>query len=434
MARMGSSFDTDAYPGRPRILFIGPGESTHTHSWVDLLDNAPFNVRLYVLPGHYAPPDDWKVKTYLTGYHSGPIDRATRNRLIDKSRLRRQVDRYLAYAKRLTWDTRRYPEEWLVRIIRSWRPHIIHTFSLDAAEFYFDVQQAYDLGNAGKWVLQARGGADLAWSHLNPKLRGKIGQVLRACDQLLSDNTQNFRIARGLGVREEQLSSIGTVPGTGGIDVKALAARWAGAPSTRRVILWPKVYEWPWSKALPIYEALKLAWDRIQPCEVEMLATTPDARMYYWTLPEHMRQECRLRDRVPRSEALEAMTRARVMLAPSLVDGTPNSMFEAMAAGALPIVSPLETIRPLVEDGQNVLFARNLYPEEIAAALIRAMTDDRLVDDAARRNLELVSRIANRDEVRTRVIKFYESLADEAQLYIDQIERNELRQSKSRAF
>jgi glycosyltransferase involved in cell wall biosynthesis len=86
-------------------------------------------------------------------------------------------------------------------------------------------------------------------------------------------------------------------------------------------------------------------------------------------------------------------------------------MFEAMAAGALPIVSPLETILPLVEEGQNVLFARNLYPEEIAAALIRAMTDDELVNAVARRNLDLVKRIANRDEVRARVVKFYESLA-----------------------
>ena len=235
--------------------------------------------------------------------------------------------------------------------------------------------------------------------------------MLRACDQLLSDNTQNFRIARELGVREEQLSSIGTVPGTGGIDIKALRDGWDGPPSKRRVILWPKVYEWPWSKALPVYEALKLAWDRIQPCEVDMLATTPGGRMFYWTLPEEMRQRMRLRDRVPRAEALDAMKRARVMLAPSLVDGTPNSMFEAMAAGALPIVSPLETIVPVVEDGRNVLFARNLYPEEIASALVRAMTDDALVDEAASRNLELVTRIANRDEVRARVVKFYESLA-----------------------
>jgi glycosyltransferase involved in cell wall biosynthesis len=138
--------------------------------------------------------------------------------------------------------------------------------------------------------------------------------------------------------------------------------------------------------------------------------------MYYWTLPEEMRRSMRLRDRVPRAEALDAMKRARVMLAPSLVDGTPNSMFEAMAAGALPVVSPLETIVPVVKDGRNVLFARNLYPEEIASALVRAMTDDALVDEAARLNLELVGRVANREEVRARVVKFYDSLAAEAKV------------------
>jgi glycosyltransferase involved in cell wall biosynthesis len=406
-----SSFQADPYPGRPRILFIGPGDSTHTHSWVELLEDEPFNVRVFIPPSMMSPPDTWKVKTYVTAYERGPFDQTTRKRLVDKGKARRLADRCLARARRRTWHSRKYAAEWLARIIHSWRPDIIHTFSLEAAEFFFAVRQDYRIESAAKWVLQARGGADLAWSHLDPELRGKIGEVLRGCDQLLSDNTQNFRIARELGVREEQLSRVGTVPGTGGIDVQDLAARWDGLPSTRRLILWPKVYEWPWSKALPIYEALKLCWDRIQPCEVHLLATTPDARMYYWTLPEQMRQACRLRERVPRSEALQAMTRARVMLAPSLVDGTPNSMFEAMAAGALPIVSPLETIRPLVEDGQNVLFARNLYPEEIAGAIVRAMTDDELVDQAAQRNLELVSRIANRAEVRPRVLKFYESLA-----------------------
>jgi len=98
------------------------------------------------------------------------------------------------------------------------------------------------------------------------------------------------------------------------------------------------------------------------------------------------------------------------MLAPSLIDGTPNTLFEAMATGAFPIVSPLETIRPLVKNGENVLFARNLYPEEIAQALLRAMVDDELVDTAARRNLELVRRLADRREIRNRVLEFYEDL------------------------
>lgn len=412
---MDSSFERDAYPGRPRILFIGPSESTHTHAWVDLLEGEPFNVRLYALPGGM-PPDSWKVKTYVTAYHKAALDPSTRKRLIDEGRAGRVVERLVARARGRGVDSFRYVERWLAETVRRWRPHVVHTFSLEAGEFYLSVRRAHGVGGDAPWVLQARGGADMAWTHCDPALRPKMGEVLRACDQLLSDNTQNFRIARELGVSEEQLSRIGTAPGTGGVDIGSLRAGWGGPPSGRRVILWPKVYEWPWSKAMPIYEALRLAWDRIQPCEVEMLATTPDAKMFYWTLPEEMRRSMHLRDRVSRAEALEAMKRARVMLAPSLVDGTPNAMFEAMAAGALPIVSPLETIVPVVEDGRNVLFARNLYPEEIAASLVRAMTDDALVDEAARVNLELVGRVANREEVRARVVKFYESLAAEAKV------------------
>jgi glycosyltransferase involved in cell wall biosynthesis len=231
---------------------------------------------------------------------------------------------------------------------------------------------------------------------------------------LLSDNLQNFEIARDMGVREGQLSIIGTVPGTGGIDVGLQAGRWQARPSERRVILWPKVYECPWSKAIPVYQALIQCWERIQPCEVQLLAMTPLAHMYFWRLPKRIRASCHLNHRIPRPQALEAMTRARIMLAPSLVDGTPNSMLEAMASGAFPIVSPLETIRAVVQEERNVLFARNLYPEDIAAALVRAMTDDKLVDSATERNLELVGRIANRNEVRRRVVRLYESLAGNA--------------------
>ena len=105
------------------------------------------------------------------------------------------------------------------------------------------------------------------------------------------------------------------------------------------------------------------------------------------------------------------MTTARVMLAPALTDGVPNSMYEAMACGAFPIVSPLETIFPVAKHEENVLFARNLYPHEIAEALTRAMTDDALVESAAQKNIELVSRVAGRDQIRPRVIEFYEKLA-----------------------
>jgi glycosyltransferase involved in cell wall biosynthesis len=408
---MRSSFDTDELSGKPKILFIGPGESSHTHAWIDLLNGADFNVRLFSLP-QGSPPSDWPIKTYLTEYGQTDNDPSNRFYIFASGKLKRVAKRGAAALLRQPWSSGPVIESWLAKIIRQWKPDIIHTFGMESGgELYFDVRRKYGLDGIGKWILQTRGGSDLALRHLNPELRPRIAEVLRSCDLLVSDNQQNFRIAREMGVREEQLASIAPVPGTGGIDVDALAARRLEPPSQSRLILWPKAYECPWSKALPVFEALKICAGQIQPFEIHILATIPETRAWYLALPAAIREHCHIDGRVPRDRVFELMTRARVMLAPSLVDGVPNSLYEAMAAGALPIVSPLETIQPVVENERNVLFARNLYPNEIAAALHRAMTDDQLVDSIAAQNLPLVRRIADRTGIRNRVISFYNEVA-----------------------
>jgi glycosyltransferase involved in cell wall biosynthesis len=411
---MVSSFASDPYPGRPKILFVGLPENSHTHSWIGLLDGAEFNVRLFARPTG-VPPDDWRVRTYVTSFTHPPLDPETRACLHPRARaLRFAKIRAARYFASTAFDD--LEARWLARIIRRWRPHVVHTLGLEqGGEIYYQARRKYGLEGIGKWVLQTRGGSDLSLAQYDPERRAAVAEMLRACDQLLCDNAENFRIARSMGVAERQLSRIGPVPGTGGVDVEALARAWRGAPSSRRVILWPKAYETPWAKAMPGFEALRLCWERIRPCEVRMLTLHPEMKMWFWTLPAEIRESCRTYGRLTREEVLRMMPEARVMFAPSLVDGTPNSMLEAMASGALPIVSPLDTIRPLVEHERNVLFARNLYPEEIAGALTRAMTDDALVDAAAEKNLELVRRFADRREVGRRVVGLYEELAAEGE-------------------
>jgi glycosyltransferase involved in cell wall biosynthesis len=306
-------------------------------------------------------------------------------------------------------------EAWLARIIQEWQPDVIHTLGLDHDQggfFYYGVRKTFGLEKYGKWVLQLRGGSDLTLNRHDPEMAVRISEVLKECDRIICDNIQNIVYAEEIGVPRDKFDDIVPIPGTGGIDVEAFSNAWDVAPSRReRIILWPKAFNCPWSVALPVYEALKIAWDRIKPCKIHMLAMTPDARMWFNALPPDIRPHCHARDRIPRQEVLSLMQQSRVLLAPSLVDGIPNSMYEAMAAGAFPIVSPLETIASVVENERNVLFARNLYPNEIADALIRAMNDDALVDGAAQRNLTLVRRIADRSSICLRVRAFYEMLA-----------------------
>lgn len=458
-------FSQDKYPGKPKILFVGHGSSTHTLAWIDLLADVEINVRLFCLPGTY-PPDDWPTRAYIvlptdqipSGYNAErrasfhllpyqvrQLEIELKNLEIELQNMKMKVVRhnllywlivvlkkvfnyissiplavqvdspnnidYSAYSPAQTKAAT--PQAWLADIIQTWQPDIVHTLGLDVAgKFYFEARNQFRLDKAGKWVLQLRGGSDLTLARFDSKLLPEITSMISQADQIISDNRVNFDYIRDMGVSSENFASIAPLPGTGGIDIQKLSNSWQGNPSERRIIVWPKAYDCEWSVALPVLEAIQLVWQRIQPCSIYMFVmVTPGTRMWFNTLPREIRQHCHVFNRVPRDELLAFMSQARVMLAPSLVDGVPNSLYEAMACGAFPIVSPLETIVPVVQNETNVLFARNLYPQEIANALLRAMNDDDLVREAAKQNLELVKKLADRSVLRRQVITYYETLS-----------------------
>ncbi len=404
---MNPQFDRDEYPGRPRILFIGQA-SSHTDSWISLLDGARFNIRFFAVQESDPPRDDWPVRTYVSRYRTTRLDSETRRSLYPQGAIKFGVSLMRHALHRASAP----PEEaWLARVIQSWRPDIIHTLGLEPAAYvYMNARRRGGLESIGTWVAQVRGGPELVWRQHMADYRAKLQAIFATCDQLIADNRQNYEYAAKLGLSDDRVSPLGVVPGTGGIDVDRMLAAGREPPSRRRTVLWPKAYECPPSKALPVFEALKLAWDRMPACEMYLTAMSPDMEVRFMHLPERIKKVCHTAARLPRERTLELMTESRVMLAPSLIDGVPNTMLEAMASRTFPIVSPVETLVPLVRNEENVLFARNLYPHEIADALVRGMSDDAMVDAAADANLALVRRIGDRATIRPRVVDFYERI------------------------
>jgi len=392
---MNRDFDLDPFPGRPKILFIGWPGSPHTHGWIDLLKDADFNVRLFSL--HLgATPTDWWVRSYLTAPETAPEDAATRRTVMPPAAS---------------------PEAALAAVVREWRPDIIHTLGFDPASYlYLRARDEHGLSAIGRWIAQARGGPDIALQQFSPDFRPKIEDVLTKCDHFIADNQRNYEYARELGLAPDKIENpgMGIVSGAGGLDLKSLRTRWRMPPSKReRLIVWPKAYEVVSSKAMPVFEAILLAWDKIKPCRIEMLwMDQPEVRIWYERMfPPEIRENCPASGLLPHEQTLALIARARVMMAPSLSDGIPNSMMEAMALGAVPLVSPIETITPVVRAEENVVFARNLYPQEIADALVRLMSDDPLVDRLAARNTVRVYDLADRTRFRGRALEYYEQVA-----------------------
>jgi hypothetical protein len=205
-----------------------------------------------------------------------------------------------------------------------------------------------------------------------------------------------------MGVRAEQLSPIGTVPGTGGVDIDALHSYASGRPSTRLVDPVAESVRVPVVEGTPVFQALVTHWDRLPPCELHLLAMEPETRMWFHALPAHISRRVASRTASLATSAAADGT-VRASCSPHRSSTARRTRCSRRWLRGASDSLAVDTIRPLVHDASNVLFARNLTRRD-REALVRGMHDDVLVDSAAERNLALVRQLADRSAIRPRVV------------------------------
>lgn len=96
--------------------------------------------------------------------------------------------------------------------------------------------------------------------------------------------------------------------------------------------------------------------------------------------------------RLAPDEIASVLRRASVYVSTSLSDSTSVSLLEAMACGAVPVVTDIEANREWIDDGENGLLFRPKDAPSLAAAVARICGDEGFASKARRENLELVGR------------------------------------------
>lgn len=387
---------------KKKILIIALAQSTHTHAWIDLISMEKFEVRLF---GVHDTRPGIKIDTFYYCFQENfPFISQKPNRRSWLKKLRKLLfvfDYFNGY---------RFEKWWLNWIIKKWRPDIIHTLGIDPAASYFsDIQTKFRFNLNYHWIVTIRGGSDIELERFNPAKKKIFRKIFQKCDFVIADNKITYSYAFELGLNKNKKPSFEFIPGTGGMDIEKLSSLRKKKTSQNRIILWPKACEAIYSKGLPVLEAIKIAWPKITPCKFIMTVSDRDFVKWLDTLPREIRQNIETYGRIPRQDLLKIMAESRVVLLPSLIDGVPNSLYEAMACKTLPIVSPLKTIKTVV-DQNNVLFARNLYPDEIANALIKAMNNNQMLEKMIKNNLILVRKVADRQKIAEGINDFYQDL------------------------
>ena len=387
-----------------RVLIVCNTEIVHSQSWIGLFrDESEFEVRVFadnpVTEGIYLP-QEWKNPTYTLV----PPLRHRENRKIISFFPNSRYAKF--FSDRIV---HRVPlQNWYLRkVIKKWKPDIVHGLGLlpvsrAAWQALCEIKGNRPLFVVSSWGSDINTGKEI--EVVIPQIRAVLGN----CDGFIADCERDVRNALNLGLPKEKLAFDFAVPVTGGIDVDRNTDTLQF--EKRNIILVPKAYEGFENKVLPVLEALNILRDKLEGFEIHLLLTSPEVSRYLSMMPEEFKKYCRVHAQLRNDEVLDLIKRSRVVVAPSVSDGTPMILLEAMFLGALPVVAPLESIKEWIEDGKNGLLAHALHPDKIAQALERALFDKQLFESAAIMNRKIIERKANRQILRPQILNYYKDL------------------------
>jgi glycosyltransferase involved in cell wall biosynthesis len=129
-----------------------------------------------------------------------------------------------------------------------------------------------------------------------------------------------------------------------------------------------------------------------------------------WVRRLGIEKSVRLLPSVQRHEMAELFRLAWVTVSPSIHDGTPNTLLEAMACGCFPVAGDIESVREWITNGVNGLLCDPTDAGSLARALIRAVGDGQLREAARQHNACLIAERADYDKVMKQAEALYSTL------------------------
>ncbi len=391
-----------------RILFVARPYSVHTARWINQVADRGWDLHLFPASEDTLHSDYRNLTTYY-------VQRDPRARLHESVRVRvlwplpvggHRV-RQLAGRLPARWTDR---AEWLARVIRQVKPDIVHALEFQAAG-YLVARTVPLLGDDRPPLVVSNWGSDILLYGPLPGHTEQIRALLAAADYYTSECERDVGLAREYGFRGEAWP---VLPAAGGFDIENMRQyRQPGPTSARRVVALKGYQHWA-GRGLVGLRALELCADVLKSRGLTVAVfsvNNPDVRLavgraahrtglHFETLPHESRED-----------VLRLHGRARLSVGLSISDGLSTSALEALIMGSFPVQSDTSCLCELVRCGEGALMVPPEDPDRVAAAIVRAATDDGLVDRAAAENARVAAERLSESVVRPQVVRMYERVA-----------------------
>jgi glycosyltransferase involved in cell wall biosynthesis len=390
-----------ALPPRSRLCFVADGRSPITRNWVrhfvergdevHLVSTFPCEAgdlrlaSLSVIPVAFGSLAGGRGRSAPgAGRARGPLER-WRGRL--RAAAHAPVFGWVA-----PWEMRRHVAR-ARALIQEIDPLLVHAMRIP----YEGMLAAASLRESGRPLVVSVWGNDLElWAARYPLLGRLTKEVLRRATALHPDCARDLSLARAWGWDGARPAAV--LPSNGGVRGSvfrpgapdaALLARY-GLPRDAAIVLNARGF-----RSYVRNDTFFRAMHAVRAGHPEVLFVgvgmqdNPQARRW---VEEFGVADCvRLLPSVPPADMAGLLRAASVAVSPSEFDGTPNTLLETMACGALPVAGDIASVREWITDGTNGLLFDPRDPGALAAALARALSDHGLRRSAAAHNRAIVA-------------------------------------------
>lgn len=238
-----------------------------------------------------------------------------------------------------------------------------------------------------------------------PLMKSHTKFVLQHVDALHADTNRDIKLAQEYGLPKEKPTLVN--PGNGGIrnDIFYPPEELVKNP----IVINPRGVR-PYVRNDSFFKAIPLVLEKIPTAKFICTSMQGEAQAMKWINDLNISHAVELLPAIEYKKMADVFRSAQIVVSPSIHDGTPNSLIEAMACGCFPVAGDLESIREWITHGQNGLLFDSNNPQSIADAILLGLEREDLRHDAAGLNTKLIYTKADYDVNMKKVEEFYKSI------------------------
>jgi glycosyltransferase involved in cell wall biosynthesis len=229
--------------------------------------------------------------------------------------------------------------------------------------------------------------------------------TMQVADALHADCHRDVRLAKewGFGQRKPAL----VAPGNGGIRSDIFYP--PATPVDEPIIINPRGFR-PYVRNDVFFKAIPLVLEKRPDAKFLFALMAGEPQAEEWIKELELRDSVELLPPMSHPKMAETFRRAQIVASPSIHDGTPNSLLEGLACGCFPVAGDLESIHEWITPGKNGLLFDPIYPQSMAEALLIAIENKNLREQAAGLNQSVIAARAEYGHNMKRAEEFYEEV------------------------